>query len=50
MNESLTHEVPMDPRELWQAGGAAALFIAGFGASGYYGFGTGQGHSFKELS
>ena len=25
----------MDPRALWQAGGATALFIAGFGASGY---------------
>jgi FtsH-binding integral membrane protein len=25
----------MDPRALWEAGGAAALFIAGFGAAGY---------------
>ena len=25
----------MDPRALWQAGGATALFIAGFGAVGY---------------
>jgi FtsH-binding integral membrane protein len=25
----------MDPRALWQAGGATALFIAGFGAAGY---------------
>jgi FtsH-binding integral membrane protein len=25
----------MDPRVLWQAGGATALFIAGFGAAGY---------------
>jgi len=25
----------MDPRGLWQAGGATALFIAGFGAAGY---------------
>jgi modulator of FtsH protease len=25
----------MDPRALWQAGGATALFIAGFGATGY---------------
>jgi FtsH-binding integral membrane protein len=24
-----------DPRALWQAGGATALFIAGFGAAGY---------------
>ena len=25
----------MDPRALWQAGGATALFIAGFGSAGY---------------
>jgi len=25
----------MDPRALWQGGGATALFIAGFGAAGY---------------
>jgi uncharacterized protein len=25
----------MDPRTLWEAGGATALFIAGFGAAGY---------------
>ena len=25
----------MDPRALWQAGGATALFIAGFGVAGY---------------
>jgi modulator of FtsH protease len=25
----------MDPRPLWEAGGATALFIAGFGAAGY---------------
>ena len=25
----------IDPRALWQAGGATALFIAGFGAAGY---------------
>jgi uncharacterized protein len=25
----------MDPRALWEAGGAAALFIAAFGAAGY---------------
>jgi FtsH-binding integral membrane protein len=25
----------MDPRALWQAGGATALFMAGFGAAGY---------------
>jgi FtsH-binding integral membrane protein len=25
----------MDPRALWEAGGASALFVAGFGAAGY---------------
>jgi FtsH-binding integral membrane protein len=25
----------MDPRALWEAGGATALFMAGFGAAGY---------------
>jgi len=25
----------MDPRALWEAGGATALFVAGFGAAGY---------------
>jgi FtsH-binding integral membrane protein len=25
----------MDPRALWEAGGSAALFVAGFGAAGY---------------
>ncbi|HEV2370625.1 MAG TPA: Bax inhibitor-1 family protein, partial [Streptosporangiaceae bacterium] len=25
----------MDPQALWQAGGATALFVAGFGAAGY---------------
>jgi len=25
----------MDPQALWEAGGATALFIAGFGAAGY---------------
>jgi FtsH-binding integral membrane protein len=31
----ITYYGSMDPRALWQAGGATALFIAGFGAAGY---------------
>ena len=31
----LTAYASMDPQALWQAGGATALFIAGFGAAGY---------------
>ena len=31
----LTVYASMDPQALWQAGGATALFIAGFGAAGY---------------
>jgi FtsH-binding integral membrane protein len=31
----LSYYATMDPRILWQAGGATALFIAGFGAAGY---------------
>jgi modulator of FtsH protease len=31
----LTVYASMDPQALWQAGGATALFIAGFGAVGY---------------
>ncbi len=31
----LTYYASMDPRALWEAGGATALFIAGFGAAGY---------------
>ena len=31
----LTAYASMDPQPLWQAGGATALFIAGFGAAGY---------------
>jgi modulator of FtsH protease len=31
----LTIYASMDPQVLWQAGGATALFIAGFGAAGY---------------
>jgi FtsH-binding integral membrane protein len=32
---TITYYGSMDPRALWQAGGATALFIAGFGAAGY---------------
>jgi FtsH-binding integral membrane protein len=32
---TLTYYASVDPRALWQAGGATALFIAGFGAAGY---------------
>ncbi|TDW90530.1 modulator of FtsH protease [Kribbella pratensis] len=32
---TLTYYASADPRALWQAGGATALFIAGFGATGY---------------
>jgi FtsH-binding integral membrane protein len=31
----LTAYASMNPQALWQAGGATALFIAGFGAAGY---------------
>jgi len=31
----VTYYGAMDPRALWEAGGATALFIAGFGAAGY---------------
>jgi FtsH-binding integral membrane protein len=31
----VTYYGSMDPRALWEAGGATALFIAGFGAAGY---------------
>jgi FtsH-binding integral membrane protein len=31
----LAYYASMDPRVLWQAGGATALFIAAFGAAGY---------------
>ena len=31
----LTAYASIDPQALWQAGGATALFIAGFGAAGY---------------
>ena len=32
---TLSYYAAMDPQALWQAGGATALFIAGFGAAGY---------------
>ena len=32
---ALAYYASMDPRALWQAGGATALFIAAFGAAGY---------------
>jgi FtsH-binding integral membrane protein len=32
---TLAYYATMDPRVLWQAGGATALFMAGFGAAGY---------------
>jgi FtsH-binding integral membrane protein len=33
--QTLSYYASMDTRALWQAGGATALFIAGFGAAGY---------------
>jgi uncharacterized protein len=35
MAPTLVHYASTDPQALWQAGGATALFIAGFGAAGY---------------
>jgi uncharacterized protein len=32
---TVAYYASMDPRALWEAGGASALFIAGFGAAGY---------------
>jgi modulator of FtsH protease len=32
---TLSYYTSADPRAVWQAGGATALFIAGFGAAGY---------------
>jgi modulator of FtsH protease len=32
---SLAYYTAVDPTALWQAGGATALFVAGFGAAGY---------------
>ena len=35
MAPTLVYYAATDPQALWQAGGATALFIAGFGAAGY---------------
>jgi len=35
MAPTLAYYASADPQALWQAGGATALFIAGFGAAGY---------------
>ena len=35
LSMTLAYYASADPRALWQAGGATALFIAGFGAAGY---------------
>lgn len=35
LSPTLVYYADADPRALWQAGGATALFIAGFGAAGY---------------
>jgi len=35
MSPVLVYYADTDPQALWQAGGATALFIAGFGAAGY---------------
>jgi FtsH-binding integral membrane protein len=35
ISPTIVYYASMDPRALWQAGGATALFIAGFGAAGY---------------
>ena len=35
MAPTIAYYAAADPQALWQAGGATALFIAGFGASGY---------------
>ena len=35
MAPTIAYYGSMDPRALWQAGGATALFIAAFGAAGY---------------
>jgi FtsH-binding integral membrane protein len=32
---TLAYYVGLDPQAVWQAGGATALFVAGFGAAGY---------------
>src|SRR5260370_18026996 len=35
MSPTLLYYASANPQALWQAGGATALFIAGFGAAGY---------------
>jgi FtsH-binding integral membrane protein len=35
MSAAIVYYARADPRAVWQAGGATALFIAGFGAAGY---------------
>ncbi len=35
LSMTLAYYASVDPRALWEAGGATALFIAGFGAAGY---------------
>jgi len=35
LSMTLVYYATVNPRALWQAGGATALFIAGFGAAGY---------------
>jgi FtsH-binding integral membrane protein len=35
MSPTLVYYASADPRALWQAGGATALFVAGCGAAGY---------------
>jgi FtsH-binding integral membrane protein len=35
LSPTLVYYASADPRALWQAGGATALFVAGFGAVGY---------------
>jgi modulator of FtsH protease len=32
---TISYYASTDPKVVWQAGGATALFIAGFGAAGY---------------
>lgn len=35
VSPTLVHYASAEPQALWQAGGATALFVAGFGAAGY---------------
>ena len=43
MAPALVYYASANPQALWQAGGATALFIAGFGAAGTRPGGTSQG-------